>query len=194
MTTFISLEIFLVGMAVFLARIADVSLGTLRTICIIKGRTWMAFWIGIVEMGIWLVVMSTVILKIKEVPILSIFYIFGFAFGNVAGIMIEKWLAFGDVVIRVISRKKPLLLAQALRQAGFKVTTFQGEGMSGPVVELYMICRRRKQNEIIRLVHEVEPDAFYVVEQAGQACKPYDPGVRSPRLSVWRWRNVLKKK
>lgn len=145
-------------------------------------------------MSIWLVVMSTVILKIKEVPILSVFYIFGFAFGNVAGIMIEKWLAFGDIVIRVISREHPLLLAQGLRQAGFKVTTFQGEGMSGPVVELYMICRRRKQNEIIGLVHQAEPDAFYVVEQAGQACKPHGPGVRPPRFSVGRWRNVLKKK
>lgn len=194
MAPFFSLEIFLTGIAVFLARIADVSLGTLRTISIVKGRMWMAFWIGILEISIWLVVMSTVILQIKEIPVLGIFFVFGFAFGNVVGIMIEKWLAIGDIVIRVISRKQPLLMTEALRQAGFRVTTFQGEGRSGPVVELYMICRRKERNIIIRIVHKFEPDAFYISEQAGQARKPFGPTVRSTMLSFGGWRNILKKK
>ena len=193
MTTLFSLEIFLIGIAVFLARVADVSLGTLRTISIVKGRMWMAFWIGIVEMTIWLVVMSTVILKIKEVPVLGIFFILGFAFGNVVGIMIEKWLAIGSIVLRVISREQPLLMTQALRQAGFRVTTFQGEGRNGPVVELYMICRRRDQKTIINLVHKFEPDAFYIIEQAGHASKLYAPAVRPTMLSFGGWRNILKK-
>jgi len=194
MITFFSLEIFLTGIAIFLARIADVSLGTFRTISIVKGRMWVAFWIGIIEMSIWLVVMSTVILKIKEAPVLGIFYVFGFAFGNVVGIMIERWLAIGDIALRIISRKQPLLMTQALRQAGFRVTTFQGEGMSGPVVELYMICRRRERNTIISLVHKIEADAFYIIEQAGQASKSYDPIMRSTMLSFGGWRNILKKK
>ena len=194
MTTLFSLEIFLIGIAVFLARIADVSLGTLRTISIVKGRMWMAFWIGIVEISIWLVVMSTVILKIKEVPVLGIFFVLGFAFGNVVGIMIEKWLAIGSIVLRVISREQPLLMTQALRQAGFRVTTFQGEGRSGPVVELYMICRRRERKIIISIVHKFEPDAFYIIEQAGQASKPYGPTVRSTMLSFGGWSNIMKKK
>ena len=194
MTILFSFEIFLIGIAVFLARVADVSLGTLRTISIVKGRMWMAFWIGIVEMTIWLVVMSTVILKIKEVPVLGIFFILGFAFGNVVGIMIEKWLAIGSIVLRVISREQPLIMTQALRQAGFRVTTFQGEGRSGPVLELYMICRRRERKKIINIVHEFEPDAFYISEQAGHANKSYDPTVRSTMLSFGGWRNILKKK
>ncbi len=194
MITYFSLEIFLTGIAVFLARIVDVSLGTLRTISIVKGMMWMAFWIGILEISIWLVVMSTVILKIQEVPVLGVFFVFGFAFGNVVGIMIEKRLLIGDIVLRVISRKHPLHMTQALRQAGFRVTTFQGEGMSGPVVELYMICRRRERKKIINLVHKFEPDAFYVSEQAGDASKPYGPTVRSTMLSFGGWRNIMKKK
>lgn len=194
MTTFFSLEIFLIGIAVFLARIADVSLGTLRTISIVKGRMWMAFWIGIVEISIWLVVMSTVILKITEEPVLGIFFVLGFAFGNVVGIMIEKWLAIGTIVLRVISREQPLLMTEALRQAGFRVTTFLGEGRNGPVVELYMICRRRERKIIINLVHKFEPDAFYIIEQAGQASKPYGPAVRSSMVSFGGWSNIMKKK
>lgn len=194
MMTFFSADILLLGLGVFLARIADVSLGTLRTISIIKGRIWMAFWIGILEMSIWLVVMSTVFLKIKEMPELGIFYILGFAFGNVVGIMLEKWIPIGEIVIRVISQEQPQLMTQSLRQAGFAVTTFQGEGMSGPIVELYMICRRREKNEIVSLVHNIEPDAFFMIEQAGQASKSYVSSVRSTMVPVGGWRSILKKK
>ena len=194
MMTYFSADILLLGLGVFLARIADVSLGTLRTISIIKGRIWMAFWIGILEMSIWLVVMSTVFLKIKEMPELGIFYILGFAFGNVAGIMLEQWLSIGDIVLRVISQEQPQLMTKSLRQAGFAVTTFQGEGMSGPIVELYMLCRRREKNTVISLVHDIEPDAFFIIEQAGQANKSYVSSVRSTMVPVGGWRNILKKK
>lgn len=194
MIPYFTTEILMTGMLVFLARVFDVSLGTLRTINIVRGRIWMAFCIGIIEISIWLAVMSTVILQIKTEPVLGIFFAFGFAFGNVVGILIERWLAFGDVVIRVISRKQAKLMAQTIRQAGFGVTTFQGEGMSGPVVELYIICRRGDQKKLVGLIHKIEPDAFYVVDQSGQASHPYRPVMQPTMLRPGGWRNILKKK
>ena len=167
MIPYFTTEILMTGRMVFLARVVNVSLGTLRTINIVRGRIWMAFWIGIIEISIWLAVMSTVILKIKAEPVLGIFFAFGFAFGNVAGILIERWLAFGDVAFRVISRRQAKLMVQTIRQAGFGVTTFQGEGMNGPVVELYIICRRRDQKMLVDLVHKIEPEAFYIVDRSG---------------------------
>ena len=132
---YFSTSILLTGIAIFLARIIDVSLGTLRTISIIQGRTWVSFWLGFGEIIIWLWVISTVIPQIKDIPILAIFYAFGFAFGNMVGIRIEKLLAFGHVIIRVISREHYSQMTKVLRQAGFGVTTFHGEGMNGPVVD-----------------------------------------------------------
>lgn len=79
---YFSTSILLTGIAIFLARIIDVSLGTLRTISIIQGRTWVSFWLGFGEIIIWLWVISTVIPQIKDIPILAIFYAFGFTFGN----------------------------------------------------------------------------------------------------------------
>ena len=131
---YFSTSILLTGIAIFLARIIDVSLGTLRTISIIQGRTWVSFWLGFGEIIIWLWVIS-VIPQIKDIPILAIFYAFGFAFGNMVGIRIEKLLAFGHVIIRVISRAHYSQMTKVLRQAGFGVTTFHGEGMNGPVVD-----------------------------------------------------------
>ena len=57
-----------------------------------------------------------------------------------------------------------------------------------------MLCRRREKNTVISLVHDIEPDAFFIIEQAGQANKSYVSSVRSTMVPVGGWRNILKKK
>ena len=190
MTASFSTPIILTGIVIFLARIVDVSLGTLRTISIIQGRTWVSFFLGFVEIIIWLWVVSTVIPQVRQIPVLAVFYALGFAAGNMVGIRIEKRLAFGHIIIRVISAKHSEEMTDAVRRAGFAVTTFQGEGMNGPVIELYIVCRRKFMREIVRIVRSIEPDPFYITEQAGEVSKIYRP-ILTP---VTGWRAILKKK
>lgn len=178
------------GVAIFLARIADVALGTLRTISIIQGRKWMAFGLGFFEVSLWLIVISTVIHKIQEIPILGVFYALGFTAGNIVGIKIESWLALGYIILRVISRNNSRELAYRIREVGYSVTVFQGEGRDGPVAELYIVCRRRDFKLLLQLVQQIEPTAFYVTEHAGAVSKVYRP-VLQP---VTGWRAILKKK
>lgn len=178
------------GIIIFLARIVDVALGTLRTISIIQGRKWAAFFLGFFEITVWLTIISTVINKISEAPVLGIFYAFGFATGNLVGIKIESRLALGYIIFRVISRDHFDEIARCIREAGFAVTTFYGEGKYGPVVEIYVVCRRRDLKGILALVEKIEPSAFYVTEQAGAVSKIYRPIVQP----VTGWRAILKKK
>jgi uncharacterized protein YebE (UPF0316 family) len=180
----------LTGVLIFLARIADVSLGTVRTISIVHGRTKFAFFLGFLEVSLWLVVITTVIGKITDKPVLGIFYALGFASGNAVGIMIERRIAFGNIVLRVISTDHGRDIAEKIRKMGYGVTTFQGEGMTGPVIELYIVCRRRNLREIIPAVKAIEPDAFYITEQAGSVSKIYRPFMTHPTG----WRAIFKRK
>ncbi|MCI5218116.1 MAG: DUF2179 domain-containing protein [Candidatus Electrothrix sp. LOE2] len=180
----------LLGMMIFFARMSDVALGTLRTISIVQGRKWMAFGLGFFEVTIWLIVISTVIHKIDEYPVLGIFYALGFASGNIVGIKVENWLAMGSTILRIISRKHFKTIAQNIREQGFSVTVFHGEGKDGPVAELYIVCRRRDLNVLLRFIHQIEPTAFYVTEQVGAVSKIYRPFMQ-PATG---WRAILKKK
>lgn len=114
----------------------------------------------------------------------------GFGSGDVVGIKLERRLAFGHIVLRVFSLKKGKKLAKEIRDHGFAVTTFPGEGRSGPVTELYIVCRRRDLKKLIGMVIEVEPKAFYITEQAGDVSKIYRPFM-GPATG---WRAILKKK
>lgn len=178
------------GIFVFLARVADVSLGTLRTIAIVHGRTVMAFWLGFFESAIWLAVVSTIVSTVTEQPALGIIYALGFATGNLVGIRVEKMIALGHLTLRVISRKNSQAIADTIRDLGFAVTSFKGEGREGIVTELYIVCRRRDLKKLLPLVLSLDSEAFYVTEQAGAVsniCRP----IMQPATG---WRAILKKK
>ena len=178
------------GFVVFAARVADVSLGTLRTIAIVHGRTAMAFGLGFFESAIWLAVVSTIVQTVAEQPALGVIYALGFATGNLVGIKVEKRIAMGHLILRIISRKNSYQMADKIRSKGYAVTTFIGEGKSGQVIELYVVCRRRELKKILQTTLALDPEAFYVTEQAGavsNVCRP----IMQP---VTGWRSVFKKK
>ena len=184
------MNIWLLGVIVFFARIVDVSVGTLRTISIVQGRTKVAFFLAFIETTVWLLVLSAVLPKVVESPVLGIFYAFGFASGNVVGILVEKRLAMGYINFRIITSKYAKEITLLLREKGFAVTNFEGEGKDGKVTEIYVATDRKHLPALIKLVKEIEPDAFYIAEQAGVVSK-----IRRPTMvPATGWRAVQKKK
>jgi uncharacterized protein YebE (UPF0316 family) len=161
----------LTGLLIFAARIADVSIGTVRVIVTVQGRSVIAFFLGICELLIWITVVSTVINEIGAHPVLALFYAFGYATGNVVGISLERKLALGFIVLRVFTRTAGRSLADRIRAEGQAVTVFRGEGMRGPVDELYIACRRRGLKRILDIVKTEDPDAFYITEMARDVSK-----------------------
>lgn len=178
------------GILVFLARVFDVTMGTLRTISIVQGRTTAAFFMGLFEITMWLAVMTTVIGQVAAKPILGVFYALGFSTGNVVGILVERRLALGHLAVRVISANNGPRIAGRLREFGLGVTTFPGEGKFGPVTLLYIVCERKSLRGVINAIHEIEPEAFYTTEVVGSVARVTRPAVP---LSTG-WRAVAKKK
>jgi uncharacterized protein YebE (UPF0316 family) len=183
-------HIILTGLFVFFARICDVSIGTIRTIMTVQGRTAISFVLALFEITIWVFVASTVINQIGEKPLLIIFYAFGYATGNVVGIVVEKKLAFGIIILKLLTRTSGQEIADFLRARGQAVTVFTGEGMKGPVFELYIACRRRDLNWILPEVKKIDADVFYIIEQARDISKMMKP-LHTP-LGGWRSRSKRK--
>jgi uncharacterized protein YebE (UPF0316 family) len=180
----------LTGLLIFVTRVVDVSLGTVRTISTVQGRTKTAFFLGFIEVSMWLVVISAVVNTISHKPVLGVFYALGFSTGNVVGILMEKRLAFGHIVLRIISSQMGREMAGTLRQSGFGVTTFQGEGLNGSVTELFVVSRRRDLQNLLDIATAVDPAAFYMTEQACSVNRIYRPCLQEQTG----WRSIFKKK
>lgn len=148
----------------FLARVTDVSLGTLRIIFTSRGRRNIAPVLGFVEVFIWIVVVSQVVKNVHSLPA-YLGYAAGFAVGTYVGMKIEERLALGTLVIRIILSQGGEDLAQRLRSAGYGVTVVNGMGAEGGVKLLYTVIQRKNLDEITNVIKSINPNAFYSVEE-----------------------------
>ena len=147
---------------IFFARVADVSLGTFRTIVVFRGHKLLASFIGFFEIIIWLVAAAQVLTNLDQ-WYLALAYASGFAVGNHVGISIENRFAIGNELIRCISFNRDVL-AGKLREAGYKVVSFDGDmGDAYPVELLLIIEKRRKIPALIQLIKDLDQTAVYSV-------------------------------
>ncbi|MGE4466666.1 DUF2179 domain-containing protein [Sphaerochaeta sp.] len=150
------------ALMIFLARVVDVSLGTLRHALVIRGKRALTFIIAFVESIIWVFAVSRVINDLSD-PLMAIAFAFGFAAGTFVGITLERVLKIGDQVVRVFTLKGPAV-AQLLREQGFRVTEFQGKGRDGTIYLLFVQVPRRSVKQVMKLSRSIDPTCYLVVE------------------------------
>ncbi len=148
---------------IFAARVADVTLGTIRIIFVSRGKRNLAPLLGFCEVLIWIIAISQIVQNIHSVP--TYFgYAAGFAAGNYVGMLLEDRLALGTVIIRVIIQNGGVELGQALHDHGYGFTAVDGSGSSGPVKLVYSVIPRKDLRKVVDIIHQINPRAFYSVE------------------------------
>jgi uncharacterized protein YebE (UPF0316 family) len=131
-----------------------------------RGERSSLFFLAVIEITIWITAISTIIKQVDQSPILILFYSLGFACGNVTGILVERRLAFGKIILKIFVTSNGQIIADKIRSMGQPVTIFQGEGMNGPVLELYIACGRRHLKWLLPVIKEFDEKIFYVIEPA----------------------------
>lgn len=167
---------------IFIARFVDVTLGTMRIIFLSRGRKILAPALGFVEVFIWITAVSQIVRNANNNLLAYFAYAAGFAVGNYAGMVIEEKLAIGTLVIRIILPKNGNSLAARLREEGYGVTFVDGHGGSGsPVALVYTVVMRRELDQVVGIIEEVTPKAFYTVEELRSVRQGVFP-VRSTKM------------
>lgn len=149
---------------IFLARILDVSIGTVRIITVTKGHKWLSAALGFCEVAIWIFAVSAVIVNIRE-SLLTVFaYAAGFSVGTLVGMIIEEKLAIGTQVVRIVNRDAEFDLSSFLRAKGFMVTRVEAHGSMGPSELSFLVVPRKRTQAILDLVAQSCPSAFVTIE------------------------------
>lgn len=149
---------------VFIARVADVSMGTVRVIFVSRGFKYLAPIVGFFEILIWLLAIGQIMQNLSN-PACYIAYAGGFAMGNFVGISIAEKLSLGLVLIRIVTQKEALPLLDTLRAEEYGVTSVDAEGKNGPVKVVFTIVQRRDVRDIVGLIKKFNPHAFYSMEE-----------------------------
>lgn len=153
---------------IFCARIVDVSLDTMRIICVNRGRKLMAPLLGCAESLVWVLAVSQAMKHLSN-PACYLSYGAGFAAGTYVGMLIDEKIAAGLLAVRVFLNRGDNHLPAALRQAGHGVTVLEGQGVRGPVNVMFIVVRRCFLPAVVDLIRQHAPDAFYSTEEIRSA-------------------------
>ena len=151
------------GLFVFFMRVIDMSLDTLRLLFVMRGWKYQAGALGAVQATVFILAVSTVL----QGP-LNVYTVIGYAAGFGAGVIIgmvaEERLALGYLMFRIYSSEHGPEIAQLLREAGFAVTEFSGQGRDSTLTVINSAVARRHRQTVRALVEQIDPAAFITVD------------------------------
>jgi uncharacterized protein YebE (UPF0316 family) len=154
---------YIYALVIFLLRICDMSMDTIRVLFVVRGKKLFVFILGFLQAVIFVVAISSVLTKMSN--LLNVLaYALGFATGNVVGMLIENRLAIGHTMVTIISSRLGSNIAERLRASGYAVTEISGRGKDGTVFELHASINRRDVDSVETIVLETDPQAFVTTE------------------------------
>ncbi len=152
----------LLPLLIFLARISDVTIGTIRIVMVAKGQKGIAPLLGFFEVLIWLLAISKIIQNLDN-WVCYIAYGAGFATGNYIGMIIEEKLAYGIVQLQIITQKDAPDLIEKLKTEGYGITHQEAHGAIEEVSIIYSIVKRTDLSRVIKIIRTYNPNAFYSI-------------------------------
>jgi uncharacterized protein YebE (UPF0316 family) len=177
------LGISVLAVVIFLSRICDVSLGTMRIVFISRGYRIAASIIGFFEVTIWILAVGQVIRNINT-PILLLAYAGGYASGSYLGMYIESKMRLGNVILRIITKVDASELVKYLRDNNYGVTTVEAQGAMGKVHLLFMVLRRKNLEHTLNIVKKYNPRAFLSIEDVRQVQEGNFPKSKFDNLKI----------
>jgi uncharacterized protein YebE (UPF0316 family) len=153
---------------VFVAELVVITLSTLRIIFLSRGRKVPASVLGFFEVSIWLFAIGQVMQNLSDLGC-HLAFAAGFTAGNFLGVIIEKRLAIGTLVVRTITHRDAAGLVRGLREAEYGVTTLDAAGSTGPVTMVFTVIQRKELDSVLAIIRGFDPKAFYSVDEIQSA-------------------------
>ena len=184
-------SLIILPLLIFIARVLDMTLDTIRIIFVSRGKKFLAPFFGFFEIMIWLFAIGQIMQNLTNITY-YLAYAGGFATGVFVGISIEEKIAVGTVVVRIITKKEATKLVENIKSEGYGVTCFDGEGATGQVKLIYTAIRRKDVDNVVGIIKRFNPKAFYCIEDIRSASEEIYPQINPYyRVSLRTFRTLL---
>ncbi|HVR31734.1 MAG TPA: DUF5698 domain-containing protein [Acidimicrobiia bacterium] len=152
---------------IFLLRLADVSIGTVRIVLLGRGSRGRAALLGAAESFIWVLAAARVLDGLDDIWRMVAFA-GGYGAGTALGVTMERWLAVGSALVRIVAPSSSPRAAEGLRQLGYAVTVLVGDRSGDDVRVSLVVVPRRKLKEVYREIARLNPEAMVTIESTSQ--------------------------
>jgi uncharacterized protein YebE (UPF0316 family) len=157
------MELALLSLLIFVLRVVEVGVGTIRIVLLVRERSLLAGTLGFVQSLIW-VFAAGIVLTNLDSPARVVAFSLGFGVGTALGSLIEQKMALGHSILRVIAPVDSPPVADALRDAGYGVTVVNAQGLRGDVRLSFTVVPRKRTRDVLATVGRINEAAFVTVE------------------------------
>lgn len=162
------MTLLLLCLKIFCARIIDVTLGTLRMVHTVKGKTLMAGIIAFFEVFIWFNIAREALNTGVNSIWIAIAYAGGYATGTILGTFISNKFINSLISVEVITTKATPENIEKIRLEGFGVSVLDTiDNLSKENSKLLFITlNSRHLDDLKRILKHIDKDAFIVINES----------------------------
>jgi len=146
---------------IFVINIVYVSFFTIRMILTLKGYRYLAAFVSVFEVLIYVLGLGLVINHLNQVQNLMA-YALGYGFGVICGMKIEEKLALGYIIVNVITSRIKENFTESIREKGYGVTEWVAHGRSGERLMMEILTPRRNERNLMDTIKQLDPNAFII--------------------------------
>ena len=151
---------------IFLVRIIDVSLGTVRTIFSVKGENLIASIIGFVEITVWFLIVKEALNTDANGFWITMAYAGGFSTGTYIGGLLSNKFINSNLGVQIITDEKNNHLIKELRKEGYAVSVIDVKGQSNEgKYMLFIGINNKNLDHLQSIVKQIDKKAFIVVNE-----------------------------
>ncbi|MGY0694779.1 DUF2179 domain-containing protein [Virgibacillus sp. FSP13] len=146
---------------ILVINIVYVTFSTMRMILTLKGRRYLAAFVSMFEIVVYVLGLGLVLDNLNEIQNI-IAYAVGFGLGVIVGTKIEEKLALGYITVNVISSNPDIDFTRKLRDKGYGVTSWFAYGMDGDRLAMQILTPRKYELRLYESIKTIDPKAFII--------------------------------
>ncbi len=160
------MELFFLCLKIFFARILDVTIGTVRTMLMVKGKTYIMAVLAFFEVFIWFIIAREALVTSLDSILIPIFYSLGYATGTLLGSFISNRYIKGVVRVEVVARQNDEML-KIIKDHGYEVSRINLKPSEDKIKRemLYLQINNKSLNKLTNIIKRYDKEAFIVVSE-----------------------------
>jgi len=152
---------FMMVAIILIINIVYVTFFTIRMILTLKGQRYLAAFISMIEVVIYVLGLGLVLNNLNEIQNL-IAYAVGYGIGVIVGMKIEEKLALGYITVNVITNAYDKDMPKILREKGYGVTNWEANGLEGNRMAMQILTPRKFELKLYDTIKSLDSKAFII--------------------------------
>ena len=160
---------------VFIGRFIEVTLGTMNTLYVVKGKKLMATIIGFIDILIWFLIVKEALNTPEDSIWIALSYAGGYAFGTYFGTVVARYLIKGTTRVQVVTKNVNNTVTDALKANGYGASIVPCYGLNTEEQSLMIYAQvdNKRMKDFKNLIKKIDPHAFVAITESKENFNGY---------------------